>query len=74
MSLANVSQLALVGAGKMGGALLQGWLAHGLEPASVIIIDPTPAPEIVVLASRRGIKMLASSAGLGAPGVVVLGG
>lgn len=72
MTLANVSQLVLVGAGKMGGALLEGWLAHGLEPASVIIVDPTPAPEIAELASRRGIKMLATGAGLGVPEVVVL--
>lgn len=30
----------LIGAGKMGGALLDGWLARGLDPASVFVIDP----------------------------------
>ena len=41
--------LVLVGAGKMGGALLRGWLAGGLEPTSVTVIDPEPAPEIAAL-------------------------
>jgi pyrroline-5-carboxylate reductase len=30
----------LIGAGKMGGALLDGWLSRGLDPASVFVIDP----------------------------------
>ncbi len=32
--------LLIVGCGNMGGAMLQGWLAGGLDPASVTIIDP----------------------------------
>jgi len=44
----------LVGAGKMGGALLQSWLARGLPPALVSVIDPTPAPEVAkLMASKR---------------------
>lgn len=30
----------LLGAGKMGSALLEGWLARGLDPRSVFVIDP----------------------------------
>ncbi|MFD1704387.1 pyrroline-5-carboxylate reductase [Methylopila henanensis] len=30
----------LVGAGKMGGALLDGWLARGLDPRLVAVVDP----------------------------------
>jgi pyrroline-5-carboxylate reductase len=30
----------LVGAGNMGGAMLRGWLAAGLDPAQVTVIDP----------------------------------
>lgn len=38
--------LLLVGGGKMGGAMLAGWLAHGLAGEKVTIIDPDPsAPE-----------------------------
>ncbi|WP_300546771.1 pyrroline-5-carboxylate reductase [Roseovarius sp.] len=35
--------LVLLGCGKMGGAMLQGWLAQGLPPASVRVIDPNPS-------------------------------
>jgi pyrroline-5-carboxylate reductase len=45
----------LVGAGKMGGALLESWLARGLPPALVSVIDPTPAPEIAKLMAAKRI-------------------
>lgn len=32
--------LWLVGAGNMGGAMLRGWIAAGVDPAQVIVIDP----------------------------------
>ena len=35
--------LVLLGCGKMGSAMLQGWLAQGLPPASVWVIDPYPS-------------------------------
>lgn len=34
--------LVLLGCGKMGAALLRGWLAGGLPPASVSVIEPHP--------------------------------
>ena len=45
-------RLILVGAGKMGGALLEGWLRAGLDPKSAIVLDPQPAAQISALASR----------------------
>ena len=38
--------LVLLGCGKMGSAMLSGWLKGGLPPASVSVIDPAPAPEV----------------------------
>lgn len=35
--------LVLLGCGKMGSAMLQGWLSEGLPPASVHVIDPYPS-------------------------------
>lgn len=35
--------LVLLGCGKMGSALLQGWLARGLAPEAVHVIDPAPS-------------------------------
>jgi pyrroline-5-carboxylate reductase len=51
-SLKGIGPVALVGAGKMGGAMLEGWLALGLEPQQALVIDPNPASEISVLAGR----------------------
>src|ERR1043165_6213807 len=48
--------LVLVGAGKMGGAMLEGWLALGLDPNKVAIQEPQPAPEIAALAAR-GVRI-----------------
>lgn len=41
----NARGLALVGCGRMGGAMLRGWLAQGLQPGAVTVIDPRLAPE-----------------------------
>lgn len=35
-------KLLLVGCGKMGGALLRGWLAQGVVGSDVFVIDPAP--------------------------------
>ncbi len=47
--------LVLLGAGKMGGAMLQGWLEGGLPPAQVIVLDPAPPPETEALIAKHGI-------------------
>src|SRR6185312_4168782 len=48
--------LVLVGAGKMGGAMLDGWLARGLNPKKVAVLEPQPAKAIKALA-RRGVRL-----------------
>jgi pyrroline-5-carboxylate reductase len=48
--------IVLVGAGKMGGAMLEGWLALGLDPKRVVVIEPQPAPEIRAL-GERGVRV-----------------
>lgn len=42
--------ILLVGAGKMGGALLDGWLALGLDPRKVAVFEPQPSPDIAAQA------------------------
>jgi pyrroline-5-carboxylate reductase len=45
----------LVGAGKMGGALLEGWLARGLDPADIAVLDPSPPAAVAQFLSARKI-------------------
>lgn len=40
-----MTKIALIGAGRMGGALLAGWIKAGTAPADVTIIDPAPGPQ-----------------------------
>jgi pyrroline-5-carboxylate reductase len=44
--------IVLVGAGKMGGAMLEAWLALGLSPKRVAVIEPQPTSELGALAAR----------------------
>jgi pyrroline-5-carboxylate reductase len=64
--------LVLVGAGKMGGAMLRGWLAGGLPTAGVALIDPAPSPDIVALAASHGLTLNPAEGALEPPEVLVL--
>jgi pyrroline-5-carboxylate reductase len=48
--------IVLAGAGKMGGAMLSGWLAQGLAANRVAVIEPHPSDEIKALAGR-GVRL-----------------
>jgi pyrroline-5-carboxylate reductase len=48
--------LALVGAGKMGGAMLAGWLERGLDPKNVAVLDPLPSDALTALA-KQGLRV-----------------
>ena len=45
--------LVLVGAGKMGSALLEGWLALGLDVEKLVVIEPQPSPAIMAHTGLR---------------------
>lgn len=49
MQLEQVAQngLVLLGCGKMGSAMLQGWLAGGLPASSVWVLDPHPSDWLI---------------------------
>jgi len=48
--------LLLVGAGKMGSAMLEGWLARGLNPKRLVLIGPQRVKATKAL-TRRGVKL-----------------
>src|ERR1700687_5415649 len=54
--LKSIGPLVLVGAGKMGSAMLDGWLARGLNPKKLVVIEPQPGQAVKALA-RRGLKL-----------------
>jgi pyrroline-5-carboxylate reductase len=64
--------LALVGAGKMGGAMLKGWLDGGLAASRIVLVDPAPSPEIAALAKTHDIVLNPAPAERIAPEVLVL--
>ncbi len=58
--------LVLLGCGKMGSAMLSGWLARGLAPASVFVIDPNPSDWVLQTGARVNEDLP------GAPAVVII--
>jgi len=61
--------LLLVGCGKMGGALLDGWLKQGVNANQVTVVEPAPVK------APAGVRVVASADALPAdfrPGLVVI--
>jgi pyrroline-5-carboxylate reductase len=63
--------IVLAGAGKMGGAMLSGWLAQGLDAKRVGVIEPHPSDEIRALAAN-GIHLNPSPKAIGAATTLVV--
>jgi pyrroline-5-carboxylate reductase len=63
--------IVLAGAGKMGGAMLSGWLAQGLDAKHLGVIEPHPADEIRALAAK-GIRLNPSPQDIGAATTLVV--
>lgn len=66
------SSLVLIGAGKMGGALLEGWLRLGLDPATTAVIDPYPSAEMKALCEKAGVRLNPPRETLGKPEALAL--
>jgi pyrroline-5-carboxylate reductase len=62
--------VVLVGAGKMGGALLEGWIGLGVDPAHIAVIEPQPAEQVAALAAR-GVRINQDTASLRPAAVVI---
>ena len=63
--------ILLAGAGKMGSALLEGWLALGLAPRNVAVLEPQPMPELTAL-TARGLRLNPSADAVGEVAAVVV--
>ena len=54
--ISPASPLVLVGAGNMGGAMLNGWLDAGADPAAIVVIDPKPSEAMAARLASAGVR------------------
>src|ERR1700738_3956309 len=70
--LAHLSRtILLVGAGKMGGAMLEGWLALGLDPKYAAVLEPQPTRELTLLAGR-GLRLNPAARTIGEVSAIII--
>lgn len=67
--LARIERLCLLGCGKMGSAMLAGWLAGGLPAGRVSVVEPAPSDW---LQARKVDGLALNPDDLGAPTVAVI--
>lgn len=63
--------ILLAGAGKMGSAMLTGWLAQGVAANKLAVIDPAPSADITKLAAQ-GLRINPESSALSGVDALVL--
>ncbi len=66
------ASIALVGAGRMGGAMLRGWLDLGLAAERLSVFDPQPGEDIATLCAARGLALNPPAERVGEVDIVVL--
>ena len=64
MNLSNVGPVVLIGAGKMGLALARGWIAGGLPPSQLVLVDPSPVSATESFARETGVRLVSSADGV----------
>lgn len=61
--------VVLLGAGKMGGALLEGWIRLGIDPARIAVIEPQATA--VASFAARGLRINTDPASLNPAAIVI---
>ena len=72
VDLASAAPLVLVGAGKMGGAMLAGWIARGLPRDGTVLVDPALYPEMADFVAKHQLRHETSVPADLKAGVIVL--
>ncbi len=57
MSVLLQGTLVLVGCGKMGSALLEGWLARGVDSTKIVVLEPKHSTEVAEYMSKHGVRL-----------------
>ncbi|MBN9348893.1 MAG: NAD(P)-binding domain-containing protein [Devosia sp.] len=63
-SLKDIGPVVLVGAGKMGLAMARGWIAGGLPPDRLVLVDPFAGEPAQAFAQETGARLLKSADGV----------
>ena len=59
-NLSDIGSIVLVGAGKMGMSMAKGWIAKGLLPNNLTLIDPNPHQSVKQYAKQHEIKLISN--------------
>ncbi len=70
--LDKINSLLLIGAGKMGSAMLKAWLKFGLNPNTIYVQDPNISPEVKQLLDAHNINHGANPPATFTPEVIIL--
>ncbi len=72
-SIRSDAPLLLIGGGRMGAAMLSGWLASGLDAAAVSVVEPYEGTRQALVATHPGLTVVSSIDAISAsPSVVIL--
>jgi len=72
-SIRRESPLVLVGGGRMGAAMLSGWLAGGLDPSAVMVVEPFAQAQESLREAYPGLTVVDGMGDVStAPSVVIL--
>lgn len=56
MGISLPAPLLMLGAGKMGGALISGLVSRGVRPGDLVVQDPAPPSEVLSILDAHGIS------------------
>ncbi|MBL1420424.1 MAG: pyrroline-5-carboxylate reductase [Alphaproteobacteria bacterium] len=68
----HIDRLLLVGAGKMGSAMLNGWLKAGLNPNGVYVQDPHITPDMAQYLQQNNVAFGDAAPAIFNPEVIIL--
>ena len=57
-TLKDIGPVVLIGAGKMGLAMARGWIAGGLPPDRLVLVDPFAGDFAKAFAQEHGVRLL----------------
>src|SRR5215216_3541324 len=72
MTIPLAGRLVLVGAGKMGGAMLEGWLKENIDPAKLAVIDPAPPADVKALITQSAVVLNPAISGIADAEIIVV--